>query len=63
MREDRGMEHHLPMRVQGVLACMFALFLGKLHEIHLKFIRNSPEFRTKFARNSCEKIFVNISEM
>ena len=44
VREDRGMEHHLPMRVQGVLACVFALCIGKLDEIHVKFVRNSYEF-------------------
>ena len=29
VREDRGMEHHLPMRLQGVLACVFALCICK----------------------------------
>ena len=48
MSEDQGMEHHLPMRLQGVLACLFALCIGKLDEIHVKFVRNSYEFRTNF---------------
>ena len=48
VREDRGMEHHLPMRVQGVLACVFALCIGKLDKIHVKFGRISYEFRTNF---------------
>ena len=56
VREGRGMKHHLPMRVQGVLACVFALFICKLDEIHVKFVRNSYEIRTKFVR-----IFVRIS--
>ena len=54
VREDRGMEHHLPMRVQRVLACVFALCIGKLDKIHVKFVRNSCEFRTNFARISRE---------
>ena len=54
VREDRGMEHHLPMRLQGVLACVFALCIGKLHEIHVKFVRNSYEFRTNSVRISRE---------
>ena len=44
VREDRGMEHHLPMRLQGVLACVFALCIGELDEIHVKFVRISYEF-------------------
>ena len=44
VREDRGMEHHLPMRVQGVLACVFALCIGKLDEFHVtKCFANSLE--------------------
>ena len=54
VREDRGMEHHLPMRVQGVLACVFALCIAKLDEIHVKFVRNSYEIRTNFVRISRE---------
>ena len=50
VREDRGMEHHLPMRVQVVLSCVFALFIGKFDEIHVKFVRNSYEIRMNFAR-------------
>ena len=34
---------------------MFALCIGKLDEIHVKFVRNSYEFRTNFVRISlCE---------
>ena len=54
VREDRGMEHHQPMQVQGVLACVFTLCIGKMDEIHVKFVRNSYEFRTNFARISRE---------
>ena len=54
VREDRGIEHHLPMRVQGVFACVFALCIGKLDEIHVKFVRNLYEIRTNFARISRE---------
>ena len=50
VREDRGMEHHLPMRVQGVLACVFALCIAELDEIHVKFVRNSYEIGTNFVR-------------
>ena len=62
------------MRVQGVLACVFALCIGKLNEYHLKFVqnsyehhvklvRNSYEFRMNFAGISREKICVNTLEM
>ena len=34
----------MPMCVQGVLACVFALFIGKLDEIHVKLVRSSYEF-------------------
>ena len=57
------MEHHLPMQLQGVLACVFALCIGKLDEIHVKLVRNSYEFRTNFVRTSRENICVNFLQM
>ena len=50
MLEGRGTVNHMPLRLQGVLACVFALLIGKLDEIDVKFVRNSYEFRTNSTR-------------
>ena len=44
MFEGWGMVNHMSILLQGVLACVFAFFVGKLDEIHVKFVQISYEF-------------------